>query len=210
VALLRGVRLPWRWSPSLTPDGLELRSRSRRRLLRWDDYALNRAGGWHVVTWHYPWYCDHLTLVRPARRWKWTHLGHWFDPVDAAVVVALVAYIAATPAARRSLFPGLNLDPVVRPVRDGPLPPLPTQPALHSGGIQFAMANALAVVWPRRFGGYPVAGEPRPTEDDVLRELRRQNSHWLAGASDSTLRLRIGQQLAIGEWPFDQLLSRRT
>src|SRR6185436_11386837 len=112
-----------------------------------------------------------------------------FSGVDPAVAVAFVQYLAATPAAQRVLaHPRSDIPTLLRSARAGPSPRALSEPMVLSSYRHVAIASALDVLWPRRFGGYPVAGEPRPTEHEVMELIRQRSPDVVANTSQARLR----------------------
>jgi hypothetical protein len=78
---------------------------------------------------------------------------------------------------------------------------------VHSAGLHLAVLDALDVAWPRRFSGYPVAGEVRPTEDDVVAVLERRAPTWVSITAGVDLRAQVARHLSVGAWPFGELVA---
>ena len=204
--VMAGIRLPWRYDVSLRPDGLLLSRRRRTELLTWAEHGgvgSGSADGWRVLT-RFGGRGDRSIIIRHGRRR--TNVSRWFSPVSAEATAALLEFLAATPKAQARLATRDDLVPLLRGVKQGlPLPRVPSGPLLHSGGRNLAILRCLDDVWPRRFGGYPVEGEPRPAVDAVVAALILQAPVWFTSTPELQLVKEVERHLAVGAWTFASL-----
>lgn len=124
---------------------------------------------------------------------------------------ALTNYLAATPAARPALTNVARLCALLAAFRaHGWRHRRPTGEPLMGDALDMhlAVTRALHVMWPRRYRGRPVRGEPRPGLDDVLAAVRVELPRFVSSrTSDSDIRERLDREFAVGAWPFDALLE---
>lgn len=208
--LMRGIRLPWRYDVRATAEGVVLRRGDRFELLRWSSFvgSVGKQGGeWHVVTRSVPVRgSDRQILVR--RIGRRTNVSRWFSPVANEATAAVIAFVASTPVAQRSLSASTDVIGCHRTVRGGmPNPAIPAAPMLHSAGRHEAILAVLDEVWPRRFSGYPCDGEDRPSVGDVLETLAARSAMWVRSTPEDELRAEVERHLSIGAWPFHSLVG---
>lgn len=131
----------------------------------------------------------------------------WRSPVPAEPIAALVAYLAVTPVACEALGRVDDLVPIMARTTTGtPVPALPPEPAFEVDR-HTQMVRALEVVWPRRFGGYPVEGEARPSVPEVLDVFRVLAPSWWRTTRRDRLEAMVAAHLAIGAWHFGMLIE---
>jgi hypothetical protein len=72
--------------------------------------------------------------------------------------------------------------------------------------LYLATQRVLAVAWPRRFGGRPVGGEPRPRIDDVIGAIEKDLPSWVRREVDEDrIRRCLAREFDVGGWPFAML-----
>lgn len=123
---------------------------------------------------------------------------------------ALCRYLSGTPPARPGLADADRLRTLLARLASGEWrrPGPPHEPlAGERLDLHLVVDDTLEELDWRRIDGRPVAGEPRPTAEEVVTAVRKALPGGLAGRMpDQRLRDEVERHLSVGAWPFDALL----
>lgn len=198
--------MPWRPQVFVGPRGLTLVRRTEAVTLAWDDHVrlhTDRQLAWSLATRLALEHTRSLVLRRGRRS---TNISTWFAPTSHDTTAAFVEYVAATPTARAAVGGIRDLPASLAKLHYGPPVPRRASGSLfHSRDRHLLILRTLDLVWPRRFGGHPVEGEPRPTVDDVINALLPVAPRWIQLTPEAELRSGVTRHLAIGAWAFPRL-----
>lgn len=186
-----------------TPDGLAVWPMRRpARTLPWADAGRPSGTGWYLG----------MTDATPRRAVRFAD-GVAMLPLSFALmdyrideVRCLCAYLRDTPAARPGLADPVRVTALARAMRHGHWwsTHLPHSLSFDPYGLHWSVSRALDEMWPRRYDGRPVAGEPLPDLDDVVRHVRAEQPGRF---TDDEIAERVRPYLAVAPWPFSILLA---
>jgi hypothetical protein len=205
-----------RWYPLLLDEGrLLLTKRGRFEpaglvvarydvTLPWDEVRRPmRTRGWWLFANSPNAYGPSVGIGRDGQRdialARWGVVGH-----RARVDVAneLAAYLRDTPDARPGLADPVRVTALFDALRAGRWTFLhtPHEPLLERAyDLHWAVERAYDVLWPRRYSGRPVAGEPLPDVADVVRHVRAEQHDRY---TDEEIVERARRYYAVRPWPF--------